>query len=337
MRDEMVYPAPRNRPGESSWRSRPVRYWDGDWGTVKSLIPVFDLRPFTILPEVADRGTPFEPGLEGVANPFLQVVMRRPTNDSDLPMPVGVVSRTYTLVQHLTIAALCRDVLLQAGIGPAGLTYELALSELGEWMNLQIQLPESYKFVDQHGEESHLRLECFNSVDGSSPLELFFRWYRFVCDNGQVTEDKIQIRRRHGQGLPLYPIRSALQEALDSVKSDRERMRNWEQERVKVDDIWTWTQEHVAARWNKKAAARVFYICTEGRDVEIAHPFRQPSKYLPRVPGSPERAGSIYDVSQALSFVATRRRDVEERVKWQEDIPRLLDVLPATREVEVGE
>ncbi|MDE2974381.1 MAG: DUF932 domain-containing protein [Gemmatimonadota bacterium] len=330
----MVYPAPRNRPGESSWRSRPVKYWDGDWDTIKSLIPVFDLRPFTIVPEVADRA-PFEPGLEALANPFLQVVMRRPGPDSDLPMPVGVVSRTYTLVQYLTIAALCRDVLLQAGIGPGGLKYELALSELGEWMNLRIQLPESYKFVDKRDEESHLRLECFNSVDGSSPLELFFRWYRLVCENGQVTEDKIKIRRRHGQGLRLYPIRSALQKALNSVRSDRERMRKWEQ--VKIGDIEAWTWEHVAPKWNKTAAARVFYICTEGRDVEIAHPFRKPSKYLPRVPGSPEHAESIYDVSQALSFVATRRRDVEERVKWQEDIPPLLEELPATREVELWE
>ena len=331
----MIYPAPRSRARESCWRSRTVHYWDGDWDTIKSLIPVFDLRPFTTLPEVADQATPFETGLEEVANPFLQVVMRRPTHDSDLPMPVGVVSRTYTLVQHLEIATLCRDELREAGIGPDGLKYELALSELGEWMNLRVQFPEAYKFVDQQGEESHLRLECFNSVDGSSPLVIFFRWFRFVCENGQVTEERIHIRRRHGQGLRLDPIRSRLQDALDSVTSDRERMRNWEQERVQIGDIDSWTREHVAARWNRKAAARVFYICTKGRDVEIAHPFSKPSKYLPRVPGSPECAESIYDVSQALSFVATRRRDVEERVKWQEDIRPLLEALPATREVEV--
>lgn len=332
----MVYPAPRDRAVESSWRSRTVRSWDGDWDEIKGLIPVFDLRPFTILPDVAESSHPFEPGLERVANPFLQVVMRRPKRESDLPMPVGVVSRTYTLVQHLQIAELCRDVLRDASIDPAALKYELALSELAEWMNLRILLPDSYRFVDQRRQESHLRLECFNSVDGSSPLELFFRWYRFVCQNGQVTEEKIQIRRRHGQGLRLDPIRPALQEALDSVKSDRERMRDREQERVNIPDVAKWTQEEVAARWNKKAAARVFYICTQGCDVEIAHPFTRPSKYRP-VPGSPTCAESIYDVSQALSFVATRRRDVEERVKWQEDIPRLLEKLPATREIEVLE
>jgi hypothetical protein len=45
---------------------------------------------------------------------------------------------------------------------------------------------------------------------------------------------------------------------------------------------------------------------------------------LERVPGSPERAATKYDVSQALSFVATRRNNAEERNVWQTDIPRLL-------------
>jgi hypothetical protein len=45
------------------------------------------------------------------------------------------------------------------------------------------------------------------------------------------------------------------------------------------------------------------------------------------VPGSPERAATKYDVSQALSFVATRRNNAEERVTRQADIPQLLALL----------
>jgi arylformamidase len=37
------------------------------------------------------------------------------------------------------------------------------------------------------------------------------------------------------------------------------------------------------------------------------------------VPGSPELAPTKYDVSQAMSFVATRRNNAEERVTWQAD------------------
>lgn len=278
-------------------------------------------------------GAPFRPGSDHLANPFLQVVMRRPDYDIGFPMPVGVVSRTYALVQHLEIAELCKHELDRAGIGPRGLEYQLGLSELGEWMNLQIRLPDAYKFVDQHEQELHLRLECFNSVDGTSPLVVFFRWFRFECQNGMVTEQKIQVRRRHGQGLRLDAIRYDLRDAFESVEDDRQRMRNWAQERVEIDDIRIWTREYVAEAWNQTAAARVFYICSEGWDVEISQPFEKPSRHLIRVPGSPEMAATLYDVSQALSYVATRRTDVEERMKWQEHIPRLLNELPATREV----
>ena len=78
------------------------------------------------------------------------------------------------------------------------------------------------------------------------------------------------------------------------------------------------------------ASARVYHICKDGRDVIVFSPFSQPREYLDRVPGSPERANTVYDVSQALSFVATGRSNADERIKWQEDIPQLLAELVGT-------
>ena len=84
------------------------------------------------------------------------------------------------------------------------------------------------------------------------------------------------------------------------------------------------------------AAARVFHICDAGKDIAIEDPFapgkatEKPVKYLERVPGSRERSATKYDVLQVLSFVATRRRDAEERVSRQADIPPLLDCLTAS-------
>jgi hypothetical protein len=92
----------------------------------------------------------------------------------------------------------------------------------------------------------------------------------------------------------------------------------------------------VSDNWGKKAAARVFHICDVGKDVVIDDKFatgaatKKPVRYLDRVPGSPERAATKYDVSQALSFVGTRRNNTEERVAWQTEIPRLLKLLPAS-------
>ena len=249
-------------------------------------------------------------------------------------MPVGIVSRTYSLVQHRHIANLCRQGVIDVlGTDPDELKYELGLSKLGEWMNLRIYLPRRDPFVDGRRELT-LRLECFNSVDGSSRLVIFFGWFRLVCSNGMVIgETRIRIQERHGKNLDpkLGLIRSRLARAFESVESDLERMRTWQRTRVRLDDVGLWCHQTLAPTWGPKASARVHHICKQGRDVTIVSPYTEPKKILDRVPGSPERAETVYDVSQALSFVATVRRDAEQRVKWQEDIPRLLDRLSVRR------
>jgi hypothetical protein len=71
----------------------------------------------------------------------------------------------------------------------------------------------------------------------------------------------------------------------------------------------------------------VIHICDSVKDIEIDELFvpgaatEKPIRYLARVPGAPERASTKYDVAQAMSFVATQRKNAEERVAWQNVIP----------------
>jgi hypothetical protein len=119
-------------------------------------------------------------------------------------------------------------------------------------------------------------------------------------------------------------------------------MKRWQSERVSIDDISTWADESISEEWGKKAAARVFHICDSGKDIDIDDPFapgaatKKPIRYLGRVPGSPERAATKYDVCQAMSFVATHRNNAEERVSWQSGIPRLLKRLRPSSWVQPG-
>jgi hypothetical protein len=310
--------------GEASWRSRKVRYYAGDWNSIQTLLPEFEL-------------TPFVAGQDEPANPFLQTVMRKPLSAAERPIPIGTVSQTYTLAPHRHVAALCRKGLIHAGIEPADLRYELGLSELGEWMNFRIYFSDSYSFIDARGAKLDLRLECFNSVDGSSRLVILFGWYRFVCSNGMVIgETLIEIKERHGQSLDLDSIPERIKAALEAVGADRSRMKKWQATKVAIDDIATWADDIVSEEWGKKAAARVFHICDSGKDIEIDDPFasgsatEKPIRYLDPVPGSPERAATKYDVSQAMSFVATHRNNAEERVTRQSAIPFLLERLDAS-------
>jgi hypothetical protein len=122
-------------PGEAQWKSRKVRYYAGDWDAIGTVLPEFDLVPFT-----AGEGEP--------ANPFLKTVMRKPLSAAERSIPVGVVSHTYSLAPHRDVAALCRKGVVDAGIEPGALRYEVGLSELGECMNFRIYFPSSYSFTD---------------------------------------------------------------------------------------------------------------------------------------------------------------------------------------------
>lgn len=99
---------------EASWRSRDGRYFEGDWISIQTVIPEFYLTPFTA-------------GEEDPANPFLQTVMRKPMSAAERPMPIDVVSHTYSLAQHREVAGICRQGLKDAGIELDGLRYQLGL------------------------------------------------------------------------------------------------------------------------------------------------------------------------------------------------------------------
>src|SRR3954468_378666 len=83
-------------PGEAAWRSRKVQYYAGDWTSIQTVLPEFELKPFSAGPD--------EP-----SNPFQQIVVRKPLSVAERPIPVGIVSHTYSLAPHREVASLCRN------------------------------------------------------------------------------------------------------------------------------------------------------------------------------------------------------------------------------------
>lgn len=303
------------------WRSRDVRYYAGEWDDVLSVLPHFELTPF--------RAGPEEP-----PNPFLRTVVRRPLSAVERPMPVGVVSHRYALVQHRDVAARCREGLAAAGMDAAGLRYEVGVSALGEWMHLRVRMPDECALLDVHGEKLDLRLECCNAVDGWSRLRLMCCWERLVCSNGMIaTESTTRFRERHGEHLEIDTIPERVASSLDAARAERSGLERWQREPIDIGDIPPWIDGPVTARWGKKAAARVLHICRTAHDVEIeafapGAASEKPVRRLSSVPGSPSPARTRYDVAQALSYVATCRKDHEERLSRQADIPALVGTLP---------
>ncbi len=303
------------------WRSRNVVYWAGKWNQLAGLIPSF---------EIAD----FRESQQTPSNPYMKSVVRLPRTKFEQRVPVGVVSNTYTLVQHTDVVQECLKGIRSAGIDASELRMELGLTELGEWMHMRIIFPENYDFMPRDGKVVKLRLEGFNSVDGSSRLIILLSWLRIVCTNGMVIpETKAEFREIHDRRMDIEQIPHIVGRGLKMVHLDLIRLRKWNAVGVEPQRIKDWANNDVTKAWGKKAACRVFHVCTSGYDVELTDPFSQgdatdkPVQKTQKVPGAPELAHTFYDVSQALSWVASNRKNAEERLDWQTKIPDLVESL----------
>lgn len=303
------------------WHAREVSYYAGRWEQIEKLIPRFELTEF-----VAEPSAP--------ANPYMRAVVRVPRSRVEQRVPVGVVSNTYGLAQHHEVADRCFEGIRLAGVEPRDLRCEVGLTELGEWMNLRVYFPERYRFARREDDWMDLRLECFNSVDGSSRLVIIFGWLRFVCSNGMVIgETKVELREVHDRHLDLESIPRMICDSMSLVKQDIARLQTWSTTPLSTDRLVPWANGPLSKTWGKKAASRVYHICRDGHDVAFEDAFapgeatEKPVRRLEPVPGSPAPAATLYDVSQAMSWVATRRNDAEERFKWQADVPRLIEEL----------
>ncbi|MBZ1351210.1 DUF945 domain-containing protein [Alcaligenaceae bacterium LF4-65] len=279
------------------WRARDATYLAGKWDALSERIPRF----------VVDD---FKATADGPANPHIRTVVRLPASVTEQRIPVGVVSKTYRLAQHADVVEMCLKGIRAHNIDPSVLRCEVGLTPLGEWMNFRAYFPENFSHNPSDGNKLALRLECFNSVDGSSRLVILFGWFRFICTNGLIIgETKASLRDTHDENLNLEVIPEIISEGLAKVKADLARLRQWEQSSIESSTFDVWVDDHLAERWGKKAACRALHICRSGADVELLDPFaggkpsEKPIKLLNDVPGA------------------------DERLEWQGHIPGLIENL----------
>lgn len=311
-------------PEQNRWRARDVSYYRGPWDRLKKLIPSFELAPFR-----TDK--------DGPENRHLRMVVRQPVAQTEKPIPIATVSPTYSLAPHLDVAELCIQGLIMCGVERHEIRAELGLTELGEWMNLRLLLPERFSMREKAGSETALRLECFNSVDGSSRLVIAFGWIRFICSNGLIIGDTmIEMRERHDGSLALEELPDRISGAFQAAEADKAHRLALQDLEVTNDQVTSWADGLLSGSWGKKAAARVLHICLTGYDAELADPFAKgaasckPMRQTQRVAGSPTNASTVFDVMQAMSHVAATRRDAMEQQKMLQGLDTLLAALKRT-------
>ncbi|MBT3193741.1 MAG: DUF932 domain-containing protein [Verrucomicrobia bacterium] len=319
---------PTGAPEEEAtpkWGNSPVTFHEGTLAEIRQYIPQFERRGF---------GLSLQGNEQCRMNQRLDTIVRLPFHDDNALIPVGVVSKDYALVPHTDVLDVATKSLEAAQIAPDKVRTQLKITEYGERMALSLFLPDEYQFDPGDGHPMALRLECMNSVDGSTRFRALMGWFRFVCSNGLIIGvTRSDMRRRHVGDFRLQDIGDVLTSGLKEADKEKKNFKNWRMSPVTINKIAPWTEEHVRKAWGFKAATRAFHIARTGADAEIAGQYKGttpttiPVRRTTQVPGAPKECRTLYDVSQILAWLAKERRDLQEQLEWREAIPELMNSL----------
>jgi hypothetical protein len=211
-------------------------------------------------------------GEELGVNSYLDMVYRLPIRQGEKPIPVGVVSKNYRLVDHHQILRTIQQSLTIHGLDLGKVRVVAEWTIHAERAHLSIIFPPETPFsvsMVEDSDEMRFRIELFNSVDGSCRLMAVAGWLRFVCSNGLIIGTAlIQLRQQHRQQLEVEEIGRLVGEAIKSAQNDRDRFAHWMSTRLEESALVPWVDEEVRSLWGVRAAVRVLGIATEGWDVE---------------------------------------------------------------------
>jgi hypothetical protein len=299
------------------WEGAPVLEFNGTVAELFPQIPVFSRHPFRS---------------GGEENRYKDEIRREPLKITEEPLPIATVSKTYSLIQHREVLASVFRALKMIHIDISVFASTLLLSEYGERMHWSRPIP-NVEFDPGDGNPIVLRINCLNSVDTSTVLEIVFSWFRLVCSNGMMFGlGDSRLRRRHIQSLDPEDIAAYLKHELAQVATEEGLYKSWCRTEVKPAALMDWVDGTLAKEWGLHAGARVWTIINKGLDGEVEQIRNLKAHELPvtdtsPVPGSYAPARNLFHISQALSWVAGTRRTISERLEYIRAIPALIEPL----------
>ncbi len=314
--------AQQARLTDSIWDGSAVKELTGTVTQIFPEIPVFSRHPF----RVGDQ-----------ENRFKDEIWREPLKITEEPVPITTVSKSYSLIQHRDVLASAFRALKMIGIDISGVQSSALMSEYGERMQWSCPIP-NMDFDPGDGHPLVLRINCLNSVDTRTVLEITFSWFRLVCANGLMFGvGDSRLRRRHIQSLDPQDVAGYLKEQLGQRPAEQSLYREWHRKSVDTSQLIGWIDEKVANEWGPHAAARTWKIIREGLDGEVEQtrdvkPHQLSVRPTTSVPGASAPVDNLYHVSQALSWIAGTRNSVQDRLEYVKAIPKLMESLVEQRQ-----
>src|ERR1017187_10567008 len=125
-------------PRRRRWLGLPVvPPVEGSLAEVLSHVPQFGRQPFTM---TSVNGT------EVGVNPYLDMIYRVPSRQGEGPVPVGVVSKNYRLVDHHHVLRTIDEVLADLGVDSSMLQVRGEWTVNGERAHFSLIFPSSDRF-----------------------------------------------------------------------------------------------------------------------------------------------------------------------------------------------
>jgi len=185
-----------------TWEGSRVAELKGTLSELYGQIPIFSRHPFRS---------------GGQENRYKDEIRREPLKIAEDPLPIATVSKTYALIQHRDLLSSMFRALRSLGIDVSELECTIYISEYGERMQWNCAVP-NVDFDPGDGHPIVLRVNCLNSVDMTTVLEITLTWFRLICANGLMfgIRDSL-LRRRHIQSLDPEHIASYLSDQLQQA------------------------------------------------------------------------------------------------------------------------
>jgi hypothetical protein len=246
--------AQASRLADWMWEGASVVELRGKIAELYTQVPIFSRQPFRA---------------GGEENRYKDEIRREPLKITEEPTPVATVSKGYGLIQHRDVLASVFRALRKTQINISEIDSTILMSEYGERLQWSCDIP-NMDFDPGDGFPLVLRVNCLNSVDMSTALEITLGWYRLVCSNGMMFGlSDSHLRRRHVPSLDPDDIATHLAVQLQCVPKEKSLYQQWLKHCVQPAILVEWLDDRVAEEWGPHAAARVWQIVSAGVDGDV--------------------------------------------------------------------
>jgi len=293
--------------------------YNGHYQDALEFIPKFSRVPFRY--ESYDN-----PYLNG-QNDARDIIIKEPTYLDREAIPVGIVSKHYTLVQHRSLFKMAVDAIQEMNIDFNNNVHQFQYSRNWETFFFTFKFPEKYTIVPADGHPLDLELVCINSVNGKKRLILAMGWFRSVCANGLfIGETTGSIRKIHAGRISIAGISYLIEQGLKQCDSELTKFNRWSNTIIDQQTFIDWIDHDLKMAWGVTSAVRAFHICQRGIDVSMkpfseGKPTEKPVQDIRKVPGTNAPVKNAFGIAQTLSWIAGKKYDINERIALQKSIP----------------